>query len=310
MTPEMISLAILSGGVTAGAMALFLVGRHWFVRRSPIWDEYYAPSDGTLEAALPLPPARDVSDKLDRQFDNLVVGTGLDVTVNQAVGLILLCSLGACAGFYVWKGELWHALFGFILGLLVPIAYLLTMAGKRRQRMHEQMPDAIYLLSRSLRAGMGLEQGFHLIASESPAPLSDELRRASEQVKLGLSVPAALQSAASRVAVTDFNVFASILALHRNTGGQLPLLLDRLAQGVRDRVQYQGQFRSATAMGRISAIALGAAVPLIFLWYVLFQPETVQVFVNTPGGLAMLATAFILESVGIFWLYRLLRTEE
>ncbi|HQR43190.1 MAG TPA: type II secretion system F family protein, partial [Gemmatales bacterium] len=248
--------------------------------------------------------------KLDRQFDNLVVGTGLDVTVNQAVGLILLCSLGACAGFYVWKGELWHALFGFILGLLVPIAYLLTMAGKRRQRMHEQMPDAIYLLSRSLRAGMGLEQGFHLIASESPAPLSDELRRASEQVKLGLSVPAALQSAASRVAVTDFNVFASILALHRNTGGQLPLLLDRLAQGVRDRVQYQGQFRSATAMGRISAIALGAAVPLIFLWYVLFQPETVQVFVNTPGGLAMLATAFILESVGIFWLYRLLRTEE
>lgn len=308
MTPELISIAVFSGGVTAGVLALFLVGRHWFARRNDPLRQLA--SEGSLEAALPLPPAKDASEKLDRHFDQIVLGTGLDVTVEQAVGLILLCSLGACAGFYLWKGELWHALFGFALGLVLPLAYLMMMAGQRRRTMHQQLPDAIYLLSRSLRAGMGLEQGVHLIASESPAPLSDELRRVSEQVKLGLSTSAALQSAANRVALTDFNVFASIIALHRSTGGQLPLQLDRLAQGVRDRVQYLGQFRSTTAMGRVSAIALGAAVPLIFLWYVLFQPETVQTFVNTPGGLAMLGTAFTLEAIGIFWLYRLLRTED
>jgi len=128
-------------------------------------------------------------------------------------------------------------------------------------------------------------------------------------VKLGLAVPTALQTAAQRVAVTDFSVFASIIALHRNTGGQLPVLLDRLATGVRDRVQYQGQFRAATSMGRVSAIALGAAVPLIFLWYVLFQPETVQTFLETPGGIGMLTTAFVLEVIGALWLYRLLKTD-
>jgi len=122
-------------------------------------------------------------------------------------------------------------------------------------------------------------------------------------------VPMALQTIAQRVSVVDFSVFASIIALHRNTGGQLPLLLDRLAAGVRDRVQYQGQFRAATAMGRVSAIALGAAVPLIFLWYVIFQPEAVQVFIETPGGIAMLTTAFALEIIGVFWLYRLLKTD-
>jgi tight adherence protein B len=307
MTPELISIAVFSGGVSAGIMMLFLVGRHWLGRRSPALQHA---AEGTLEAALPLPPAKDTSEKLDRRFYQMVLGTGLDVTVEQAVGLILLCSLGAGAGFYLWKGELWHALFGFVLGLVLPLAYLFLMAGQRRRTMHQQLPDAIYLLSRSLRAGMGLDQGMHLIATESPAPLQDELRRVSEQVKLGLSTPAALQAAANRVSLTDFNVFASIIALHRNTGGQLPLLLDRLAQGVRDRVQYLGQFRAATAMGRVSAIALGAAVPLIFLWYVLFQPETVQTFVNTPGGLAMLGTAFTLEVIGIIWLYRLLRTED
>ena len=309
MNQEQIYIAVITGVVATIVMALFLAGRQWFIRR-PASAPELALEDGGLEAALPLPPAQGVNEKVDRGFGHLVLGTGLDVTPEQAVGIILLCGVGGGAGFYLWREELWHALFGFVLGLAVPFAYLLVTAGRRRRQMHQQMPDAVYLLSRSLRAGMGLEHGFHLVAAESPQPLSDELRRASEQVKLGLSVPAALQAAAQRVAVTDFNVFASIIALHRSTGGQLPLLLDRLAQGVRDRVQYQGQFRSATAMGRVTAIALGAAVPLIFLWYVLFQPETVQVFVNTPGGLAMLATAFTLEAVGIVWLYRILKTEE
>ena len=107
----------------------------------------------------------------------------------------------------------------------------------------------------------------------------------------------------------DFSIFASILSLHRGTGGQLPMLLDRLAGSIRDRVQFQGQFRAQTALGRVSAIALAAAVPCIFLWYVLFQPETVQVFFQTPGGIPMLLTAFGLEIVGIFWLSRLLRME-
>ncbi|HMO36041.1 MAG TPA: type II secretion system F family protein, partial [Gemmatales bacterium] len=263
----------------------------------------------TLASALPLPEARNYSEKVDRHFDNLVTGTGASITPEQMIGIILLCGVGSCAGFYLWRGELGLALLGLILGLAVPLGYLMIMAGQRRRQLQQQLPDALYLLSRSLRAGMGLEQGFHLVARESPEPLGEELQRVSEQVKLGLTVPAALQAAAQRVGVLDFNVFASLMALHRTTGGALPVMMDRLAASIRDRVQYLGQFRAATAMGRITAIALGAAVPLIFLWYVLFQPETVQIFVETPGGLAMLATAFGLEILGILWLYRLLRTD-
>lgn len=311
MSQEQTLIAVLSGVVTALVMAGILGGRMMIARRRAALASSLGAveAEETLAAALPLPEAKNTSERVDRQFDQLVTGTGIDITSEQMIGVILLCGVGSCAGFYLWRDELWLALLGFVIGLAVPIAYLMVMAGQRRRQIHQQMPDAIYLLSRSLRAGLGMEQGFHLVASESPQPLGDELRRVSEQVKLGLNVPTALQTAAQRVSVLDFSVFAAIISIHRTTGGQLPMLLDRLASGIRDRVQYQGQFRAATAMGRISAIALGAAVPLIFLWYVLFQPETVQIFINTPGGMAMLATAFSLEAVGIFWLYRLLRTD-
>lgn len=311
MNQEQILMAVCSGVVCAMVMAIYLVSSSIAARRKAAMLERLAPvDDTTLESALPPPPAKDWSERLDRRFANLVIGSGLDVSVEQVIGIVLLCGVGAASGLYVWRGELWLALFGFVLGLGLPLSYLLAVAGRRRRQIHQQMPDAIFLLSRSLRAGLGLEQGFHLIATESVKPLGDELKRVSDQVKLGLSVPTALQTASDRVAVVDFSVFAAIIALHRNTGGQLPLLLDRLAAGIRDRVQFQGQFRAATSMGRVSAIALGAAVPVIFLWYVLFQPETVQIFIETPGGISMLATAFVLEAIGVFWLYRLLRTDD
>jgi tight adherence protein B len=263
----------------------------------------------TLESALPLPPPKNWSERFDRRFADMVFGTGGTIGVEQMVGLILLSGVAIGTGLYLWREELWLGLLGFVTGIAIPVAFLMALAGRRRRQIHQQMPDAIYLLARSLRAGLGLEQGVHLLATESAKPLSEELVRVSDQVKLGLAVPTALQTAAQRVSVVDFSVFAAIIALHRNTGGQLPVLLDRLAAGIRDRVQYQGQFRAATAMGRVSAIALGSAVPLIFLWYILFQPETVRTFLETPGGPAMLLTAFGLEIIGVIWLYRLLRTE-
>lgn len=310
MNQEQITMAVFGCAVAVIVMAIYLIVQGIASRKKQtLLDRLNPVEETTLESALPPPPAKDWSERMDRRFANMVLGSGLDVTAEQIVGIVLLCGVGSASALYLWRSELWLALFGFILGLAVPLGYLLVVAGRRRRQMHDQLPDAIYLLSRSLRAGLGLEQGVHLIATESVKPLGVELKRVSEQVKLGLAVPMALHTAAQRVSVTDFSVFASIIALHRNTGGQLPVQLDRLATGVRDRVQYQGQFRAATSMGRVSAIALGAAVPLIFLWYVLFQPETVQTFLETPGGIGMLTTAFVLEVIGALWLYRLLKTD-
>jgi tight adherence protein B len=307
MLQDQFLLPILTGAIATLVMLVYFVGRALTARRhNPL-----APADSfSLEDALPPPPPQGWRQRFDRDFDRLMINTGSEVGTDKIVALIMLCAVGAGTGLYLWRGEPWIGLLGFLLGLSLPTGWLYLSANRRKRMIQQQMPDAIFLLSRSLRAGLAVEQGIQLLAQESAAPLSEELSRVSEQVKLGLTVPVAVQGAAQRIGVIDFSIFASILSLHRGIGGQLPLLLDRLAASVRDRVQYQGQFRAQTALGRVSAIALAAAVPFIFLWYVLFQPETVQIFLTTPGGIPMLATAFGLEIIGILWLSKLLRVEE
>jgi tight adherence protein B len=259
---------------------------------------------------LPPPPPQGWREQFDRDFNQLLVNSGTDVGADKTVAWIMLCAVGAGIGMYLWRSEPWMALLGFIIGLAIPTSWLFLVANRRRRLIQQQMPDAIFLLSRSLRSGLAVEQGIQMLAEEGDNPLAEELQRVSDQVKLGLTVPVALQNASQRIGVIDFTIFASIMSLHRGTGGQLPLLLDRLAAGVRDRAQYHGQFRAQTALGRITAIALGVAVPFIFLWYVLFQPETVQIFLNAPGGISMLVTAFGLEIIGVIWLHQLLKTDE
>jgi tight adherence protein B len=175
--------------------------------------------------------------------------------------------------------------------------------------MQEQMPDVFFSLARSMRAGLSLEQALTQVGNLHLKPLSDEIRRCAEQLSLGLSVPAALQLAAQRIQLPDFNVFASVVSLHRSIGGNLGLMLDRLATSTRDRNLYLGYFRSTTILGRITAIVIGLAVPLIFLYYALFQPDYIQRFFETGAGVTALIVAAVLEAIGVVWLYFLMKVD-
>jgi tight adherence protein B len=254
-----------------------------------------------------LDPGEGITHRVDRAFNRIVDRSGLQWTPEQALGIVCLVGVLAAAGAYVWREELWISLVALILGLAVSLGVLMYLQAKWQKLLQEQMPDAFFFLARSLRAGLSFEQALAAGGAQGARPLADELRRAAERVRLGLPIPTALELAAKRINLLDFNVFVSVVALHQTTGGNLALQLDRLATSVRDRNQYRGYFRSATALGRISAIAIGAAVPLIFLGYALFQPEYALRFFESAAGITMLITAFALEIIGVLWLYALLK---
>src|SRR5437588_827127 len=144
--------------------------------------------------------------------------------------------------------------------------------------------------------GSGEAEGFGLLAPEPRKGQADtwsgrldeafarvvqqtgEFRGGLDKINLGLAVPAALQGIARRLQMQDFDVFVTAVTLHRTVGGNLTLLLDRVATSTRDRNLFRGYFRAATALGRITGIFIAAAAPLLFLGYALWQPDFVSRF--------------------------------
>ncbi len=313
MNPELMTgLLALSASAVTFVIAMGLL-RRWEQRR-PHWQP--EDPDGQ-DSHAPLPPyvwpdpQRQLgwSERLDGWLDRLVENSGLILTAQQLVGLMALTGLALGGILFLVVDDLGSILAGLLLGMAIPFIVVQIARARLRWKMRQQLPDAFFFLARSLRAGLSFEQAVEMVGTESPEPLAAELRRCSQHLKLGLAVPATLQLAADRMRLPDFYVFVSVVALHNGMGGNLALILDRLAATTRDRIQYLGYFRSATALGRSSAIAIGCAVPVLFLCYLFIEPEYAQRFFATSTGLMLLGLAFGLEIVGAVWLYFLLKVD-
>ncbi|HMP01383.1 MAG TPA: type II secretion system F family protein [Gemmatales bacterium] len=311
-TNDIVLLAALGVGLAAfGVMQWVLALR---ARRQERLEKRLLGRQATLPTALsldlPVPPHEQPwNDRLDTFLSKLMNRTGLAASPQQVLGLALLSGLGIAGLLYLWRGSDFLAFSGLVVGMALPIAVILILQNRLRAQIQQQLPDAFFFLARALRAGLSFEQAMSLVAKESAEPLGPELKRCSEHLTLGLTPAAALQLASARIGLADFRVFCSMVALHTSSGGNLVQMLDRLAANTRDRNLYYGYFRSATSLGRTSAIAIGAAVPLLFISYALFEPEYAQRFFESGTGLAMLGVAFGLEIVGAVWLYQLLKAE-
>jgi tight adherence protein B len=319
---ETVLLILILGSAATLAMLVFVAVRAILERRRLALERRLRHTDsaelmlaeaiekslasGQLQNGSGKPPLRT---RMDQAFVSMIERADVGLTADQAMGLICLAGVTLATALYLWKDELWTLAVGLLVGTAIPLAIFTWLQTRWRRQIQQQLPDAFFLLARSLRAGLSMEQALALLASEGLPPLSHEIRRCVEKVNLGMALPAALQVTARRINLVDFNVFASIIALHRTIGGNLPLLMDRLAMSTRDRNQFAGYFRSATALGRITALAIGLAVPLIFLGYAAFEPEYFARFFQSTSGLVALAVAFGLEIIGVVWLMYLLRVD-
>ncbi len=258
-------------------------------------------------------PARPVvagrRGRLDGWFETAVERAELDASAAGVAAVMLLLAAALGGGALLWRGAVGLAALGVLLAVLVPLAVVALRAGRYRQKMQDQLPDAYRSLAGAARAGLSVEQAVEFYAERGPAPLAGAFAAAAGRMRLGEPPAAALRGVSDRVGLLDFELLASTVGLYAQTGGNLPTLLDRLADGVRDRNRHRGLFAAATAQARVVAIAIGATGPLVLLAYILTEPSYVQTFLNSPGGWLTLAGCFALEAVGVVWLWWLLRVD-
>jgi tight adherence protein B len=164
-------------------------------------------------------------------------------------------------------------------------------------------------MSRATRAGESLEQSIALVGQRAGEPLGLEFRRCSRHLQMGLSVSATMRALVHRLPLMDIRIMATTLSVHRQTGGNLALTLERMARVVRDRMNYRQQLKSVTAAGRFSAMLIAMAGPLLFAFMFVFQREYASKLLSLPLGNVLLIIAVVLELVGLVWISRLIRAE-
>ncbi|MFI4876780.1 MAG: type II secretion system F family protein [Blastopirellula sp. JB062] len=247
--------------------------------------------------------------QFDSWFTRTIYLSGVDFGPSMAVVLLIAVGLTCgCAAFVATEDPLVTGI-AAVLGICAGLGYLVWIKSRRLKMFQEQFPSALELIARAVRAGESFEQAIHLVGESSEDPVGVEFRRSAKQLDVGLSVPTAMEGMADRVELMDVKIFATTISVHRESGGGLPETLDRLAAVIRDRMAYHRQLRSITSSGRMSATIIALLAPLLLFFFLLFQPEYFSEFFSHPWGRYLLAFALVSEALGLYFVYRLVRSD-
>ena len=181
---------------------------------------------------------------------------------------------------------------------MVPFMWLKMRKKKRIKLFTSQMPDALELIARALRAGHGLASGLNVVAEEMPAPISHEFGRVFEEQNLGIPLEEALRGLSDRVPTMDVRFFVTSVVIQRATGGDLAEVLDKIGRIIRERFQIFGQVQALTGEGRLSGVVLLGLPPSCLGFIYMLNPEYAGLLFSTPLGVKMLTIAGIFQVVG------------
>jgi tight adherence protein B len=181
-----------------------------------------------------------------------------------------------------------------------PFVWLWYKRAQRLKKFGAQLPEAMELVARALRAGHSLAAGLHVVADEMPDPIAKEFGRAYEEQNLGVSLDEALMHMCDRVPNLDLRFFVTSVNIQRQTGGDLAEILDRIGHVIRERFKILGQVKALTAEGRLSGIVLIAMPIGLFLMMLHMKPDYVSLLWTDPMGIKMSIGAIVLMIIGSY----------
>lgn len=253
-------------------------------------------------------PGRDtLGNRLNGWFDRLMIQSGADLSPAMLLALCL-CSAVACGGLaFVVQENLLTTAIGALLGAAAPLVAAVIIRSRRQSEMLKQLPAMLDELARAARTGRSLEKCLALVADDTPQPLGGELRRCTRRLDLGMSINDALGELPLRTGLPATNVLVSALAVHRETGGDLVKVLERLAQTLRTRIQFQGRLKAATAASRATALLMLVVPPAVLAFFIFRDPDYLTNLMRSAWGFRVTLTAAVLQIIGSLWVLRILK---
>ena len=241
------------------------------------------------------------------RLDRILVQSGLELSVAMYVSYTCMAFLGGFAIASLLNiGSLISLLCAFSAGSL-PTILVFNAKKKRIVTIEEQLPDAIDLISRALKAGHAFSSAVEMVATEGAEPLASEFRITFDEVNYGISMQDALMNLSHRVPSVDLRYMVIAIVIQRESGGNLAELLEKISSLIRDRLKLFGTIRVLSAEGRLSAWILGCLPFVMALVIYVVNTEYMSILFTDPMGLNMVYISLSMMVIGVFIMSRIIK---
>ena len=186
---------------------------------------------------------------------------------------------------------------GLALGFL-PFYVLNIMKTRRMNKFEEQLPAALDMIARSLRAGHALAGGLEMVGQEFSEPLGPEFNKTVTQISYGVGLEQAMRSMATRIDCPDLKFLVVSVIIQRESGGNLGEIMENIGRIIRERFKLRGKIRTLTAEGKLSGIILAALPIFMVLILSLINPGYLKELLDDPMGRKLIVAAVVMMLFG------------
>ena len=242
-----------------------------------------------------------------RQFDRVVEQSGVKASVGQ---ILLIAVVAGVASYGLAKLISLPTLLSLALAITaagLPFIHVFRQRNMRIRKLEQQLPDALDLISRALRAGHAFGSGLKMVGEEMPDPIASEFRTTHEEVSYGIALQQALLNLGARIPSTDLRYFVIAVLIQRDSGGNLTEVLGNLSALIRERFKLLQKVRVLAAEGKMSAWVLGLLPFVVAVVINIVNPGFMKILWSDPMGIKMIYTMLAMMLFGVLWMRKIIR---
>lgn len=197
-----------------------------------------------------------------------LVRSGLYVKATELAALVLLAGIGLGIVIFLLFSVIGiNPILGALLGLLLPgiamFAWIFFMMERRVDSIEQGTPDFLRQISSLLRSGVGIETALEDISKHGKGPLTDELKRAVIEIKIGSTFEEALLSMGERLKSKNLDRTFRMILEGRRVGGSLADVIETVAEDLRAVLALKRE-RRANVMMSVMFLIIAAIIAAPF----------------------------------------------
>jgi tight adherence protein C len=216
---------------------------------------------------------------------NLRVADWLAVkAIGAVIGAIIFVILFVIVGFMGLPIPLNFAfgIVGALLGYTIPEFWLGGRVKKRQHAILLQIPDALDLLTISVRAGLGFDAALGKVVEKLVGPLTEEFRRALAEVRVGKARREALRDIVPRTEVAPLTNFIGAIIQAEQLGVSISKVLQVQSEQLRIERRQRAEEQAAKAPIKMLFPLVGCIFPSLFI--VILGPAIILIVLNLSTG--------------------------
>jgi tight adherence protein B len=211
----------------------------------------------------------------------------------------LLAAIVAVAALIATGSMLGAAIAAFAGGLGAPRWALSFLRARRIKRFLVELPNAVEVIMRGLKAGLPLGDCIRIVANETQEPVKSEFRQIVDEQLIGVPLSEAVSKLYERMPVPEANFLGIVIAIQSKSGGSLSDALGNLSKVLRDRKKMKAKIAAMSMEAKASASIIGS-LPLITISIIsITSPDYIKLLWVTDFGKLLLVVSACVMLTGI-----------